>query len=136
MKRHQVRRRPVIHGRELVGWESQPDVARSIPAGRVGELVGATGRAGAVATAAQRSVARRNVKKAAAAATRKPTVASMSQTTHQALGRQGGGRRPPLAHRFERAEDPPGALPGGRRRELPGRSKMGGDELAQPLGRR
>ncbi len=41
MKRHQVRRLPAIDGHKLVSMVSQADVARSIPAGRVGELVGA-----------------------------------------------------------------------------------------------
>jgi CBS domain-containing protein len=39
MAEHQVRRLPVIDGQELVGMVSQADLARSLPADRVGELV-------------------------------------------------------------------------------------------------
>lgn len=39
MTDHQVRRLPVIDGHDLVGMVSQADIARSMPEGRVGELV-------------------------------------------------------------------------------------------------
>jgi CBS domain-containing protein len=40
MKRHQVRRLPVIDGHELVGMVSQADIARALPDEKVGDLVG------------------------------------------------------------------------------------------------
>lgn len=42
MKRHAVRRVPVIDGHDLVGIVSQADVARTISEDRVGDLVAAT----------------------------------------------------------------------------------------------
>lgn len=39
MKRHRVRRIPVIDGDRYVGMVSQADIARALPAERVGELV-------------------------------------------------------------------------------------------------
>ncbi len=44
MSQHQVRRLPVIDGRDLVGMVSQADVARNLPEERVGELVEAISR--------------------------------------------------------------------------------------------
>jgi CBS domain-containing protein len=40
MKRHGVRRLPVIDGTDLVGLVSQADIARALPDARVGDLVG------------------------------------------------------------------------------------------------
>jgi hypothetical protein len=88
-----------------------------------------------MASQAQRQAARRNVKKAAAAAKSKRSIASMPKATRTALGKQGaavakrnrsGGRSP--ATRQELYEE-------AKRRDLPGRSKMGRDELARALGR-
>jgi hypothetical protein len=88
-----------------------------------------------MASSAQRSAARRNVKKAAAAAKSKKSIASMPKATRTALGKQGaavaqrnrsGGRSP--ATRQELYEE-------AKRRDLAGRSKMGRDELAKALGR-
>jgi CBS domain-containing protein len=45
MKRHNVRRLPVIDGTELVGMVSQADIARALPDSRVGDLVGAISEA-------------------------------------------------------------------------------------------
>jgi CBS domain-containing protein len=39
MKRHKVRRLPVIDGHTVVGMLSQGDIARSLPEGAVGSLV-------------------------------------------------------------------------------------------------
>jgi CBS domain-containing protein len=39
MKRHAVRRLPVIDGHDLVGMLSQADIARALPDARVGDLV-------------------------------------------------------------------------------------------------
>jgi CBS domain-containing protein len=41
---HKVRRLPVIDGHDLVGVVSQADLAKSLPAEKVGELVGAISR--------------------------------------------------------------------------------------------
>ena len=86
-------------------------------------------------TRAQTEAARKNVKKAAAAAKRKKSLAHLSDKTKTALGKQGaavaqrkrtGGSEPKTrAELYEEA----------KRRDLPGRSKMGRDELARALAR-
>jgi hypothetical protein len=87
-----------------------------------------------MATEKQRQAARKNVKKAAKAARSKKTIAHMPKSTRTALGKQGaavaqrkrtGGSRPKT--RKELYEE-------AKRRDLPGRSKMGRDELAEALG--
>jgi hypothetical protein len=88
-----------------------------------------------MATSKQTAAARRNVKKAAAAAKSKKSISSMPKATRTALGRQGaavarrkrtGGSEPKTrAELYEEA----------KRRNLPGRSKMGRAELARALGR-
>jgi CBS domain-containing protein len=45
MKRHAVRRLPVIDGRQLVGVVSQADIARAMPDTHVADLVGAISEA-------------------------------------------------------------------------------------------
>ncbi|HEX6310311.1 MAG TPA: hypothetical protein VF152_01645 [Acidimicrobiia bacterium] len=89
-----------------------------------------------MATAKQRKTARRNVKKAIAASKRKKTIAKMPKRTRTALGKQGAavrqrkrtGASAPKTRRelYEKAQQ----------RDLPGRSKMGRDELARALGER
>jgi len=84
----------------------------------------------------QTQAARRNIKKATATAQRKRTIAQMPKKTRTALGKQGaavrkrnhdGGSSPKTrAELYEMA----------KRRNLPGRSKMGRDELARALGER
>lgn len=74
------------------------------------------------------------MKKAQQAASRKQTIAHMPKTTRTALGKQGaavarrkraGGTAPKTrAELYEIA----------KQRDLPGRSKMGRDELAKKLG--
>lgn len=86
-----------------------------------------------MATTAQRSAARKNVKKAQTAARAKRSIASMPKATRSALGKQGaavakrkreGGSSPKTRQElYEEA----------KRRNLPGRSKMGRDELARAL---
>jgi hypothetical protein len=88
----------------------------------------------AVATEKQRQAARRNVGKAAAAAKQQRTLANLPKNTKTALGKQGaavaqrkrtGGARPKTRQElYEEA----------KRRNLPGRSKMGRAELARALG--
>lgn len=87
-----------------------------------------------MATEKQRTAAKRNVKKAASAAKKKRSIASMPGRTRTALGKQGaavaarkrtGGTSPKTrAELYEEA----------KRRDLPGRSKMGRAELARALG--
>ena len=86
-----------------------------------------------MATTKQTQAARRNVKKAQAGAKSKRTLANMPSKTRTALGKQGaavaqrkrvGGSKPKTrAELYEIA----------KRRDLPGRSKMGRDELARAL---
>ena len=87
-----------------------------------------------MATKKQTKAARRNVNKARAAATEKKSIAHMPKKTRTALGKQGaavaqrkrtGGSSPKTrAELYEMA----------KQRDLPGRSKMGRDELAKKLG--
>jgi hypothetical protein len=87
-----------------------------------------------MATSKQTATARRNVKKAQQSARQKKTIAHMPKETKSALGQQGaavarrkrtGGSSPKTrAELYEMA----------KQRDLPGRSKMGRDELARKLG--
>lgn len=87
-----------------------------------------------MATGKQAQAAKRNVQKAQRSATSKKTIAHMPSSTRTALGKQGaavaqrkrtGGTSPKTrAELYEIA----------RQRDLPGRSKMGRDELARKLG--
>jgi len=88
-----------------------------------------------MATTKQRAAARRNIKKARSAAQQKRSIAHMPAKTRTALGKQGaavakrkrtGGSEPKTRQElYEEA----------KRRNLPGRSKMGRAELARALGR-
>jgi hypothetical protein len=87
-----------------------------------------------MASQRQVSAARKNVKKAQAGARAKKSIASMPKATRTALGKQGaavaqrkrtGAKGPKTrAELYEMA----------KKRDLPGRSKMGRDELAKALG--
>jgi hypothetical protein len=89
-----------------------------------------------VATSKQTRAAKRNVKKAQEAAASQKTLAHLPTDTKTALGKQGaavaqrkrtGGASPKTrAELYEVAKE----------RDLPGRSKMGRDELARKLGER
>jgi hypothetical protein len=89
-----------------------------------------------MATTKQTKAAKSNVKKAQQAASRQKTIAHMPKQTRTALGKQGaavaqrkrtGGSSPKTrAELYEIA----------KKRDLPGRSKMGRDELARKLGER
>jgi hypothetical protein len=89
-----------------------------------------------MASEKQRTAARRNIKKASAAARKGRSIAHMPAKTRSALGKQGaavaqrkrtGGSSPKTrAELYEEA----------KRRNLPGRSKMGRAELARALGHR
>jgi L,D-peptidoglycan transpeptidase YkuD (ErfK/YbiS/YcfS/YnhG family) len=86
-----------------------------------------------MATTKQRQAATTNVKKAQSAAKSKRTLANLPSSTKSALGKQGaavakrkraGGSTPKTrAELYEVA----------KKRDLPGRSKMGRDELAKAL---
>jgi hypothetical protein len=86
-----------------------------------------------MATEKQRTAARRNVKKAATAAKKSHSIASMPKSTRTALGKQGaavaarkrsGGAEPRTRQElYEEA----------KRRNIKGRSKMGRAELAAAL---
>jgi hypothetical protein len=88
-----------------------------------------------MATTKQRAAARKNIKKAAAGAKSKKSIASMPKSTRTALGKQGaavaarkrsGGSTPKTrAELYEEA----------KRRDIPGRSRMGRDQLARALGK-
>jgi hypothetical protein len=89
-----------------------------------------------MATTKQRQAAKRNVGKAIKAAKKQKTIAKMPKKTRTALGKQGaavakrkrtGGTQPKTRQELYREA---------QRRNLPGRSKMGRDELARALGQR
>ena len=89
-----------------------------------------------MATTKQRQAAKRNVRKAIKATKKQKTIAKMPQKTRTALGKQGaavakrkrtGGSQPKTRQELYREA---------QRRNLPGRSKMGRDELARALGQR
>ncbi len=87
-----------------------------------------------MATTKQVRAAKRNIKKAQAGAEKKRSIAHMPAATRSALGKQGAavaqrkrtGAAAPRTRRelYEEA----------KRRNVPGRSKMGRDELARALG--
>jgi len=89
-----------------------------------------------MATQKQRAAARRNVKQAAAGAQRKRSIANMPARTRRALGKQGAAvarrKRTGASTPKTRAE----LYEEAKRQGLPGRSKMGRDELAKALGHR
>ena len=88
------------------------------------------------ATTKQVRAAQRNVKKAQAGARKKRSIASMPAKTRTALGKQGAA----VAKRKRTGSSSPKTrqelYEEANRRNLPGRSKMGRDELAQALGRK
>jgi hypothetical protein len=86
-----------------------------------------------VATSKQTQAARRNVQQAA---TRKKTISKLPRETRTALGMQGaavgqrkraGGAAPKTRGELQEIA---------KQRDLPGRSRMGRDELARKLGER
>jgi hypothetical protein len=87
-----------------------------------------------VATKKQTQAARRNVKKAQQSASRKKTITHMPAKTRTALGKQGAA----VAQRERTGSSSPKTRAElyeiAMQRDLPGRSKMGRDELARKLG--
>ena len=89
-----------------------------------------------MATRKQTQAAQRNVKKAQQAAASKKTITHMPKQTRTALGKQGAA----VAQRKRTGGDTPKTRAElyeiAKQRDLPGRSKMGRDELARKLGER
>jgi hypothetical protein len=87
-----------------------------------------------VATKKQVKAAKRNVQKAQAGARRKRSIANMPAKTRSALGKQGAA----VAQRKRTGGSSPKTRQElydiAKRKNLPGRSKMGRDELAKALG--
>ncbi len=87
-----------------------------------------------MATTRQTQAARKNVKKAQKAAAGQKTLAQLPKKTKTALGKQGAAvaqrKRTGSAGPKTRAE----LYEIAKQRDLPGRSKMGRDELARKLG--
>jgi hypothetical protein len=88
-----------------------------------------------MATTKQRQAAKRNVKKAQTGARQSRSLAHMSRAKKTALGKQGAA----VAQRKRTGASEPKTrqelYEEAKRRDLPGRSKMGRDELARALGR-
>jgi hypothetical protein len=86
-----------------------------------------------MATRKQTQTAKRNVQKAQKTAASKKTIANMPDKTKTALGKQGAA----VAQRKRRGGSSPKTRAElyeiAKQRDLPGRSKMGRDELARKL---
>jgi hypothetical protein len=87
-----------------------------------------------VATKKQVKAAKRNVQKAQAGARKQRSIANMPAKTRSALGKQGAA----VAQRKRTGGSSPKTRQElydiAKRKNLPGRSKMGRDELAKALG--
>ena len=82
-----------------------------------------------MATQRQRTAAKRNVKKAQAAAVRKHTLRNLPKATRTALGKEANAVRTGRAETRKQLEDK------ARRLDIRGRSKMGKDELRRAIAR-
>ena len=87
-----------------------------------------------MATEKQRRAAKRNVKKARAAAQKKRSIAHMPKKTRSALGRQGAAVRRRNRTGAKTPHTKAELYDEAKRRDIPGRSKMGRAELARALG--
>jgi hypothetical protein len=87
-----------------------------------------------MATKNQTTAAKKNVRKAQEGAKKKKSLANMPKSTKTALGKQGAA----VAQRKRTGSSSPKTrqelYDEAKRRDLPGRSKMGRDELARALG--
>lgn len=87
-----------------------------------------------MATGKQIKAAKRNVRKAIAASKRARTIANLPKKTRTALGKQGAAvaqrKRAGTSSPHTRAE----LYEEAKRRDLPGRSRMGRADLARALG--
>jgi hypothetical protein len=82
-----------------------------------------------MATSAQRAAAKRNVKKAQSAAKSKQTLKHLDSSTRSALGKEAAAvRRGDSPTRKDLEAE-------ARRLDIPGRSKMGKDELKRAVAR-
>jgi hypothetical protein len=88
-----------------------------------------------VATAKQVRAARRNVTKAQAAAKKRRTIANLPKSTRRALGQQGAAGRRRHGRAGSRLEERnrQQLYELARKRDIPGRSKMGRDDLIRAL---
>jgi hypothetical protein len=89
-----------------------------------------------MATTKQVQAAKRNIRKAQTGARKKRSIAHMPASTRRALGKQGAA----VAKRKRTAGSTPKTraelYEEAKRRDIPGRSKMGRAELARALGHR
>jgi hypothetical protein len=89
-----------------------------------------------MATTKQVRAAKRNVQKAQAAATKERSIAHMPPETRSALGRQAAA----VAQRRRTGSSSPKTrqelYEEAKRRNIPGRSKMGREQLARALGQK
>lgn len=89
-----------------------------------------------MATRKQTAAAKKNVQKAQKGAQRRRSLANMPKSTKTALGKQGAA----VAQRKRTGSSTPKTrqelYEEAKRRDLPGRSKMGRDELARALGQK
>ena len=87
-----------------------------------------------MATQRQRAAAKRNIKKAAAAAKSKKTLSKLPAKTKRALGQQGAAAAARTRTGAATPKTRQELYELARKRNLPGRSKMGRAELARALG--
>ena len=89
-----------------------------------------------MATGKQRAAARRNVRRAQRAAGSQRTIAHLPPGTRTALGKQGAAvaRRKRTGARSPKTRQELYEI--AKRRNIPGRSRMGRDELARAVGER
>jgi hypothetical protein len=87
-----------------------------------------------VATAKQRTAAKRNVRKAISAAKSKKTIAHMPKRTRTAVGKQASAVRQRKRRGAKSPKTRAELIKIARRRGLEGRSKVGRDEMARALG--
>jgi hypothetical protein len=83
-----------------------------------------------MATQKQRSAAKRNVKQAQAGAKKKQTLKKMPKSTKSALGKEAAAVRSGKAETRKELNEQ------ARKLDIPGRSKMGKDELRRAIARR
>jgi hypothetical protein len=90
-----------------------------------------------MATTKQVKAAKRNVKKAQAAAKRRRTIAHLPKSTRRALGQQGAAGRKRHGRAGARLEDRnrQQLYELAKKRDIPGRSTMGRDDLIRALKR-
>jgi hypothetical protein len=90
-----------------------------------------------MATTKQVKAAKRNVKKAQAAAKRRRTIAHLPKSTRRALGQQGAAGRKRDGRAGARLEDRnrQQLYELAKKRDIPGRSTMGRDDLIRALKR-